>query len=827
VQTDTPAPKTTAPAAQNLTPQPQIPLIENDETWNQGEGVIQQPFLSNSDTPSSREFPNAPETIEHAIQSQIISELLDVEPIVAKLQTDVEDNPKDVVLNVARGNLQRVKEDLRFVEEFEKRNGAISADGQDRIARFKELEQIMEGVVAKADKWHQDNDAGKSLGMYNEQAGTWLAGAYESETDKGGIHYVSGGAAIVGAFLVAFVDATEKVASLGYHDTATAVAQAYARGDISWNEGEDILDKAAARAILIALVTRGAGAATSSLGKFAAAGVGLAPRTAAFGLVSGGVSGGLGAATGLTTQSLLTKAQEGSFINPQAKAIWDQGLPQGKDWAIAIPLGVFLGGLGGLNEVNVSNQKLVGTVVDTPKGQLKVVEVTKDGRVILKPVSAITEAPPPRPATINTTPDPVAKPSTNPQTPPSQKPPPIPKPATNAVPPARAVTDPTVETGGTAAQNQPVNVAPVQEVQTVTPNGDTPVKTLEANPDQSVATAKPAANSQAAADTPVKTATEANKVADADDAVKTDTAPLQNENNPPQNTVDTPEVAKVKQRLSALEEERLKVQKDLADLRAKEGTLKSAVEKETKLANDLENQIKKANAQERASLRTAQTEAYRRRLAAQRELEKAASGTDELAQLRRIERETNQLTRELFKGSKPWRSVDLANADPAQVGIYGELETTAHLQTKGFQAAGKTVNPEDIVTPAELDAATKAWHGQQGIDGIYKRVNPETGKTEYWVGESKATGVGDAKTPTGKGRIDSTETGDQLSNDWIRARLAKSGLSAAEQAEFEQALNANQVRKFYSQTTPEGTKFYNVIDRSNTEIELGSEITQF
>ena len=846
LQADAPAPQTqlpptppTPPAAQNLAPQPQVAPIAIDETWNRGEDSLQQPFVPNSDSPSSREFPNAPETIEHAIQRQITSELLDIEPIVAKLQTDVEDSPKDVVLNVARGNLQRLKEDQQFVEEFEKRNGMISADGQATIARFKELRQIMEGVVAKAEKWHADNDAGKSLGMYNEQAGTYLAGVYESETDKGGIHYVSGGAAIVGAFLVAFVDSGEKLISFGYHDTATAVAEAYARGDISWNEGEDILGDAAVRAILTAAITRGAGAATSSLGKFAATGVGLAPRTLSFGLVAGSVSGGLGAATALTTQSLLTKGLEGNFTNPQARAIWDQGLPQGKDWAIAIPLGIFLGGLGGVNEVKVSNaarvsnQQLVGTVVDTPEGQLRVAEVTNDGRVILKPVSAITEVPPPPAATINPTPDPVAQAPASPQPPPSPKPPPNLRPATSSAAPARTVTDSITETSGTTAParaSAPAPAAqdlPVQEGQTVSPSGDGPVKTLEANPDQAVATAKPAAAPQAGGDAPVQNAAEANKVTNPDDAVKSETAPPKNENNPPQNTSETPEAAKLKQRLSALDEQRLKVQKDLDGLRAKEGALRSTVEKETKLANDLEKQIRTASAEQRANLRAAQTEAYRRRLAANAELEKVASGTDELAQLRRIERETNQVTRELFKGSKPWRSVDLGTADNAQVGIYGELETTSRMQAKGFEAAGKTVNPEDIVTPAELDAATKAWHGQQGIDGIYKRVNPETGKTEYWAGESKATGIDDATTPTGKGKIDSTLDGDQLSNEWLRSRLAKSGLSPAEQAEFEQALKAGQVRKFYSQTTKNGTRFYNVIDRSNTEIELGAEITQF
>jgi hypothetical protein len=67
----------------------------------------------------------------------------------------------------------------------------------------------------------------QSLGMYNEEVGTWLAGKGESLWDKGGVHYVVGGVAYAGAFLVAFVDAAEQVASMGYHDTATAEAQAY------------------------------------------------------------------------------------------------------------------------------------------------------------------------------------------------------------------------------------------------------------------------------------------------------------------------------------------------------------------------------------------------------------------------------------------------------------------------------------------------------------------------------------------------------------------------------------------------------------------------
>ena len=50
----------------------------------------------------------------------------------------------------------------------------------------------------------------------------------------------------------------------GFHGVAAAVA--YERGDISWNEGEDLLWDAGKQALIMAAITRGLGAATSRLG---------------------------------------------------------------------------------------------------------------------------------------------------------------------------------------------------------------------------------------------------------------------------------------------------------------------------------------------------------------------------------------------------------------------------------------------------------------------------------------------------------------------------------------------------------------------------------
>ncbi|HWI15042.1 MAG TPA: hypothetical protein VNT02_12355, partial [Burkholderiales bacterium] len=178
-----------------------------------------------------------------------------------------------------------------------------------------------------------------------------------------------------------------------------------------------------------------------------------------------------------------------------------------------------------------------------------------------------------------------------------------------------------------------------------------------------------------------------------------------------------------------------------------------------------------------------------------------------------------------YKNARPWRALDMSTAKPEQLGLYGELEGTARMKAEGFEPLGKTVDPENILTPGEFDSAVEAYHGQTGIDGIYKRINPQTGETEYWCGEMKTTGDPNPKEPTGKGALSRTTTGDQLSDTWIRNNLRKSGLSESEQIDFLKALDAGKVKKFYAHTTSSGTKFYSV--SGVNEVAIGPEITKF
>lgn len=353
----------------------------------------------------------APDPAVVKVMESINAELVELTPLVARLSIDVPLHPADHALNEVRNLDARVRGDEKAVREFEAVAGSMASEVHTAVIRFQVMQQMLAPAVAAAAAWHDANPAGESLGMMNERAGTWLAGAGLAQWDKGGLHYVPGALAFVGAFGVAFVDAGEKLASMGFHDAATAVSQAYTRGDISWNEGESILHKAAWRALLIAAVTRGAGMATSRLGVLGAEATGLASTTLRYGAAAGGIPGGLSAVAALSAQAVLTKGLEHEFNSPAGKAIWNQGMPQGKDWAIAIPLGIAMGGLGGMRGVELANDKLVGSIINTPEGPMKIVTVTKlkisiiDGKIgvsdpgvmVLQPVgsSLVTVPPPP------------------------------------------------------------------------------------------------------------------------------------------------------------------------------------------------------------------------------------------------------------------------------------------------------------------------------------------------------------------------------------------------------------------------------------------------
>jgi hypothetical protein len=180
-----------------------------------------------------------------------------------------------------------------------------------------------------------------------------------------------------------------------------------------------------------------------------------------------------------------------------------------------------------------------------------------------------------------------------------------------------------------------------------------------------------------------------------------------------------------------------------------------------------------------------------------------------------------------YKGDKPWRDVSLNDPDIRKVGLHGELEATTAMEAAGFEPLGKTVKPKDIVLPEDFDAAFQKYKGQTGIDGVYKRTNPVTGEAEYWVVESKTTGVADPKAPTGKGELKETLSGDQMSQDWVEGNLDKAGLSPADRAKLEADLKAGKVKKVYAQTDSTGTHFYELIDDGASKVRIERKEIKF
>jgi hypothetical protein len=155
---------------------------------------------------------------------------------------------------------------------------------------------------------------------------------------------------------------------------------------------------------------------------------------------------------------------------------------------------------------------------------------------------------------------------------------------------------------------------------------------------------------------------------------------------------------------------------------------------------------------------------------------------------------------------------------------------TAGIQQKaGAEPMGTTPNPQEVVTASDFDTKHRNYRGKSGIDGLYSRPNPaQVAGKQRIAAESKTTGNPNAGAPIGKGQLATLKGGiDQLSNRWIEGNLANAGISPEDRAEFSQALREGKVLKVYAQTTPKGTRYFKVIDLSETTVEIGEEITSF
>ena len=330
-----------------------------------------------------------------AFVAQVDTELAELEPLVGGIEANVRSNPEEVTLRMVRDVAARVRGERATVADTAQLPGGPPALGAD-VARFQQLEARIGTALTAAERWHADHAAGESLGMWNQRQWNSLTQTGTEQWQKGGWHVAGSAGAYAGAGGVAFLEGAEWLLSFGFHDAATAVAQAYAAGAISWNEGERVLWSAAWRALLTAAITRGAGFAAGRIGAVVARGAGLVPEATAFGLVSGGVSGGLTSAATLAAQSLIT-AVRFRFASPTAEAIWNQGMPRGGDWVVAVPVGMILGGVSGVSSVQLRNAGLIGTELNTPGGRARIVAITPDGNMVLQSVESVRppRTPPP------------------------------------------------------------------------------------------------------------------------------------------------------------------------------------------------------------------------------------------------------------------------------------------------------------------------------------------------------------------------------------------------------------------------------------------------
>jgi hypothetical protein len=178
---------------------------------------------------------------------------------------------------------------------------------------------------------------------------------------------------------------------------------------------------------------------------------------------------------------------------------------------------------------------------------------------------------------------------------------------------------------------------------------------------------------------------------------------------------------------------------------------------------------------------------------------------------------------------QPWKEVSLKDPDQSRQGFRGELEMNSKLKdAANLKPLGTTLDPDKIVTPADVEKNFKAYKGRQGTDGFYSRPNPGSGeKEQLWAGESKASKY-KVGAPGEKGELSTTKGGlDQLSDRKLLADLGKSGLSATEKENFAKAIRDGTIRKVYAVTDPTGTHFYEVIDKNSREVVLGDKITSF
>jgi len=157
-----------------------------------------------------------------------------------------------------------------------------------------------------------------------------------------------------------------------------------------------------------------------------------------------------------------------------------------------------------------------------------------------------------------------------------------------------------------------------------------------------------------------------------------------------------------------------------------------------------------------------------------------------------------------------------AKLTPKEKGFRAERDIYVELKSKGYQPVGNSFKPEGK-SPDDL---YKEWDGQTGIDALYKDKDGN-----YVIVESKATGGKKSSDPEGcVGALCKMKTDDkerQLSDKWIKDRLAKMVPDPVERAKILQEMRNGSVKKVYAQTDVNGTTYHLVNDVNDNDVKIG------
>jgi RHS repeat-associated protein len=165
----------------------------------------------------------------------------------------------------------------------------------------------------------------------------------------------------------------------------------------------------------------------------------------------------------------------------------------------------------------------------------------------------------------------------------------------------------------------------------------------------------------------------------------------------------------------------------------------------------------------------------------------------------------------------------------AQKGFRAEVEIADHLIANGYRPVGSTPHLRANATAQEREAAFNAWNGQTGIDGIFVRRNPVTGRDEYIIVESNANGGLKGHETACRSDMTCTVGGQrQMSRDWFDARIGTSGLSRSQQADLRAALNDGRASRVLAKTNEEGTNYFSISDPPGgvtNDVVVGGQIS--